>query len=223
MNKDFCNFNESNIYDSLGKDKVCELIKKNNVNELKSFIEKFDIYLNKYNNNDFDLLIYAIKNNASKEMVNYIIEKTDYKNLDYSIKEKINFFSSPLFIALSLNNFQISDLLLEKGADINAILCNNIDIINEEDVSLYQNPFKYFDMNVNRDCFTRDYSRAINSNVIQYLCETETLCPQNVNYIAKHGFNTNSIRPGIIKQLEKNKKYEYAKLISELINEGDLD
>ncbi|ORX85478.1 hypothetical protein BCR32DRAFT_325429 [Anaeromyces robustus] len=156
-------------------------------------------------------------------MINFIIEKAPYQNLNYSIKDENHSISTPLFVALAQNNFLIADLLIEKGADINETVCCNLDKIKEEEVHLHENPFKYFDMSVNRDCFTLDYSCSIISNVIQFLCETESLNPKNIEYLTKHKFDVKSIRPGLVKQLERHNKHEYAKLISELINEDDLD
>ncbi|OUM59100.1 hypothetical protein PIROE2DRAFT_15455 [Piromyces sp. E2] len=214
---------DSDLYENKGKTLICEIIKNENINELENFINKYNVSLHQYTNNGFDILIYAIKNEVPIDMIKYIIEKTPYKNLNYTIKENNNSIGTPLFLSLAHNNFKIADLLIDNGADINMTLRCDIDKIKEEEVYLIQNPYKYYDVNINRDCFTHDYSRAIYSNVIQYLCEIDSLSQQNIEYIKKHGFEINTIRPGIVKQLERNNKPEYAKMISNLINEGDLD
>ena len=214
---------QSDLYENTGKTLICEIIKNGNINDLEIFINKYNVSLHQYTNNSFDILIYAIKNNVSIDMIKYIIEKAPYKNLNYTIKEDNNSIGTPLFLSLAQNKFEIADLLIENGADINMTLRCDIDKIKEEEVYLVENPYKYYDVNVNRDCFTHDYSRAIYSNIIQYLCEVDSLTQQNIEYIKKHGFEINTIRPGIVKQLERNNKSNYAKMISSLINEQDLD
>ncbi|ORX51531.1 hypothetical protein BCR36DRAFT_351434 [Piromyces finnis] len=67
----------------------------------------------------FDILIYAIKNNAFLDIIKYIIEKTPYTELNYGVKEHHKSFKIPLFEAIAKNNFKIADLLIEKGADLN--------------------------------------------------------------------------------------------------------
>ncbi|ORX42831.1 hypothetical protein BCR36DRAFT_586975 [Piromyces finnis] len=215
--------NESELYENKGKTLICEIIKNGKINELENFINKYNVSLHSYSSNGFDILIYTIKNSDSVEMINFIIEKTPYKNLNYTVKDNNNTIGTPLFLSLAQNKFKIADLLMENGADINMTLCCNLDKIREEDVYLTQNPYKYYDVIANRDCFTHDYSREIYSNIIQYLCEVDSLTQQNLEYIKNHGFEINAIRTGIIKQLERNNKFEYAKMISNLISEQDID
>jgi len=219
-----CTLDQTEIYENKGRTIICEIIKSGNKQKLEEFINKYNIALLHYTDDDFDILVYSIKNNIPIEIIKFIIEKAPYKILDYTIKEDDNLVSTPLFSAIAQNSFQIADLLLEKGANINMTLNCAIGTVKEEEVYLNQNSsYKYYDVNFNRDCFTHEYSRVIYSNIIQYLCEANAMNSQNIKYLKEHGFNIKSVRPGIVKQLKNNNKPEFANLISKLINEQNLD
>ncbi|ORX64730.1 ankyrin [Anaeromyces robustus] len=102
------------------RDDLLSSIKDNKSNFIKSkilfeeFIKNNNINIKEINTYDFDMLIYAIKNNFPTEFIKYIIGIFDYKNFNYTVKDQ-----SPLMVCISFNNFEIADLLLEKGADIN--------------------------------------------------------------------------------------------------------
>jgi len=219
-----CQLDQKELYGDKGKTIICEIIKSGNKQKLEEFINKYNVVLLHYTEDNFDILVYSIKNSVPLEMIEFIIEKAPYKFFDYTIKEDNGLVCTPLFAAIAQNSFMIADLLIKKGANINMTLNCAIGTVQEEEVYLQQNSsYKYYDVNVNRDCFTHEYSRVIYSNVIQYLCEANAINSQNIEYLKEHGFNKKSVRPGIVKQLERNNKAEFAKLISKLINEDDLD
>jgi len=80
----------------------------------EEFIKNNDIDIKEINTYDFDMLIYAIENDFPTEFIKYIINRFDYKTFDYVVKKK-----TPLMLCILNKNFEIADLLLEKGADIN--------------------------------------------------------------------------------------------------------
>jgi len=100
---------------------IIERIQDNDINELKNYINLNQLSLSNINNDYFDILIYAIKFNASIEIIKYIIPY--YKTLNYTIHK----YESPLFCAIYNNKFSIAHLLLKKGADFNFIF-NNLGI-----------------------------------------------------------------------------------------------
>ncbi|ORX49035.1 ankyrin [Piromyces finnis] len=109
-------------------EKLKELIKLGNINEIESYLSlNHQISDGDIKNNTFDLLIYTIKNASSIPIVKVILDNYQqlYKNLNYSL---IN-GNSPLASALSINNFEISDLFIKKHADINYINGNNDTIL----------------------------------------------------------------------------------------------
>ncbi|KAL6599387.1 hypothetical protein U3516DRAFT_845902 [Neocallimastix sp. 'constans'] len=101
--------------------KLCEIIKKGNEIELDNYMKENGIILKEFNTGDFDLLIYAIENEVPLKMIQYIINHCQYENFNYSIYSSMidNLSKSPLFLAITTNNFKIADLLLNNGADIN--------------------------------------------------------------------------------------------------------
>jgi len=63
--------------------------------------------------NTFDILVYAIENDISIEIINFICSL--YKNINYELPdEKI-----PLFVAVINNKFSVSDVLIKNHANIN--------------------------------------------------------------------------------------------------------
>jgi len=97
---------------------LLENIRGNKVVELKNYINNNNISLSYFNNENFDLLIYAIENDSSIEMINYII--LYYKSLNYTIFDDIiNKYKSPLLCAFTHFKFSIIKILLKNGADIN--------------------------------------------------------------------------------------------------------
>lgn len=94
---------------------IKDIIKANDIGRLKKYFEKN----NKIISNDFnEILIEAIENNASLEIVKFIYDKRIDKNLNYidnrnSYSEKV-----PLFIAIGKNNFEVADFLIKKGAKL---------------------------------------------------------------------------------------------------------
>jgi len=92
---------------------IIEKIKFGYIKELNEYIFENEIQLSYFTTNDFDLLIYSIKNDISFEMIKFIIYQ--YKNLNYYI----NMYETPLLWAFSKTDFALIDLLIENGADIN--------------------------------------------------------------------------------------------------------
>jgi len=124
--------------------------KINNIVELGIYIKKKKVDLDELNDKDFDILIYAIEHSNSVHLVQYILNETHYKTLNYAfydtgkyksflvsvIDKHINYegYKIPLFTAIALNKFKIADLLLKKNANINYLIngrgYHDIDIIN---------------------------------------------------------------------------------------------
>ncbi|ORX60949.1 hypothetical protein BCR36DRAFT_439349, partial [Piromyces finnis] len=94
---------------------LLEIIQSNDIDSLKHYISTNQIALSNINNDYFDILIFAIKQNASIEIIKHIIPY--YKTLDYTIHK----YESPLFCAIYNDKFSIVHLLLKKGANFNFI------------------------------------------------------------------------------------------------------
>jgi len=101
--------------------KIKEIIQWNGSSKLERFIYENNftsINLSNFN----EILIYAIKVNASVEIIQFILNKQHNKNLN------LNFFNNknetPLLLAISENNFEIANLLIKNKADINYMVKN---------------------------------------------------------------------------------------------------
>ncbi|KAL6631669.1 ankyrin repeat-containing domain protein [Neocallimastix sp. 'constans'] len=104
------------------RNKFIEIIKSDNINELRKYIKRNDINIKNLNNGYFDILITAIENKASIQMIEFIISIGKYKTLNYIIGERGSFIhKTPLSSAIERNEFDVADYLIEYEADINFI------------------------------------------------------------------------------------------------------
>ncbi|OUM63993.1 hypothetical protein PIROE2DRAFT_9380 [Piromyces sp. E2] len=109
------------------RNEIKELIKHNhNFGVFEKYITEKCIILKDLNKEDFDVLLYSIENDASPEIIKYIVCQCKYNDLNYHIIEDKT-LKAPLFSSIGKNNFEISKLLIQKNADINYF---NNDIIN---------------------------------------------------------------------------------------------
>jgi len=107
------------------KNNVIGLINKNNIYLLRKYITENNISIKDFNNENFDILIYAIEKNASLEIIQFIINQCKYESLNYNIIQD-NKSKVPLYTAISRNKFKIADLLIKNNADINYFTPNII-------------------------------------------------------------------------------------------------
>jgi len=97
------------------RNKIIEIIKRDEITELELFITKNNIQLSDFDNENFDLLIYSLKHYASIEIINYVIIHCQYNTLNYTFQD----YGTPLFLAIARQEFKIADLLIKHKADIN--------------------------------------------------------------------------------------------------------
>eukprot|EP00833_Pecoramyces_ruminatium_P001909 jgi/Orpsp1_1/1175941/evm.model.c7180000055814.1 len=92
-------------------------IRRNDVKELRNYLESNRIILWSLNTHEHDLLLDSIESDdVSLEMIEFIIKY--YKTLNYVV----NFgeqYKTPLLMAISKNNFKLANLLLKNDAYIN--------------------------------------------------------------------------------------------------------
>eukprot|EP00833_Pecoramyces_ruminatium_P004587 jgi/Orpsp1_1/1178619/evm.model.c7180000066078.1 len=112
------------------KNKIIELVEKNDLIELKKYVQNPCFkQLNLNNKYKYDILLYSIKNNKSFGIIKFIIDQwsRDINRYSYvkqcftEVKEdkKCNVqknFESPLSLAIANNNFRVADYLLEHEA-----------------------------------------------------------------------------------------------------------
>ncbi|OUM67081.1 hypothetical protein PIROE2DRAFT_58981 [Piromyces sp. E2] len=130
---------DTNIIDSEKKEEIFTLYKNNDICNLKKYIRDNNISLKEFNRElhkeKIDILIHAIENDASYEMINFLIKHCKYETLNYTFNDnKENYghyetfhgtfggysdYKTPLFSAVIKNNFKIANLLIENKADIN--------------------------------------------------------------------------------------------------------
>ncbi|ORX46461.1 hypothetical protein BCR36DRAFT_585276 [Piromyces finnis] len=104
-----------------GNDKdILEIIKRNDITLLQQFILENNISLNDIDNyNSFHILAYAIEQNVSIDIIQIIIKQCEGKNISYYENEfYIGIQDSPLFMAISKNNFRVASLLIKRNLDI---------------------------------------------------------------------------------------------------------
>jgi len=106
------------------KNQIIGFIKTNDINGLSDYVNTNNFKLNSLNvPSKFDILIDSIENDASFQMIQYIMEQCQYETLNYWILNEDIGRKSPLLSSLFKNNFTLANYLLKKGADINYELC----------------------------------------------------------------------------------------------------
>jgi len=124
-----------------------ELSEKKSFKEFKDYVINNNIKLNEFKDTkgeNVDILIKCIDNNASLAVIDYIIINGQYETLNYEIFNKVILFintrktymidyyheknreDTPLACAIRNNNFELANLLMDYGADINFISCEVI-------------------------------------------------------------------------------------------------
>ena len=176
--------------------KILEIIETGSLNTLKNYLREENLTINIFNYENFDLLIYAIEQFASVEIIEYIIQSGQYKTLNYSYYDYntrgefhnnsldhemyYGVFKVPLFSAIATMNFKVANLLIKYKADINYII-NNFYII--------KNNFKkefYF------------------GDIISYLNTVNSLNKENLKFILNQGFDVNIINTYLLNELVNN-------------------
>ncbi|ORX79320.1 ankyrin [Anaeromyces robustus] len=184
---------------------IIKIIKKNNVKFLKQYIEVNKIKLNDFNNNEFDILIYAIENESSILMIEFII--------NCCIKV-------PLFSALAHNNFKVADLLIKYDADINYSIsnqnnCQNLNILH------YLNNISFLNEKNLRYILIHDFHiQGVTDDLLYYLIDYDTREPEDIlnKYnVYKYYLLENAMvqeEYDIIKKILGNKKitFDFSKL-----------
>jgi len=183
------NTNEPEQPETLEQKRDNVIGKLNNLEDLKTYLQKKKVKLSELNDEDFDILIYAIEHTNSVSLINFIIKETPYDNLNYSffdsgkyksffvsvIDRRISYkgYKIPLFSAIASNKFRMADALIKKyNANINYHInggeYKNVDILN---YLYYMSGF-------------RDY-----------------LNPKNLKYILHNGFNIQHITPDLMNKM----------------------
>jgi len=98
------------------------IILNGNLQELKRYISEMTVSNVYLNNNEFDLLIFAIENQPRLKMIKYIISQ--YSTLNYFIMKDGIIYTTPLSLAIYNENFMIADELLRNKADLNYPIFN---------------------------------------------------------------------------------------------------
>ncbi|OUM63278.1 hypothetical protein PIROE2DRAFT_10246 [Piromyces sp. E2] len=103
-----------------GNDKeILEVIKRNDITLLQRYILENNIFLNDLNNKSYNILAYAIKQNVSIDIIQIIIKQCEGRSITYFDHEfYFDIQDSPLFVAISNNNFRVASLLLKRNLDI---------------------------------------------------------------------------------------------------------
>ncbi|KAG4107513.1 hypothetical protein H8356DRAFT_921205, partial [Neocallimastix lanati (nom. inval.)] len=89
---------------------LIEILNKNDIEALKHFLEKESINLNFFKNEN-NPIMYAIRNGKSIKLIQHLLQY----NIDINFHELNG--GSPLTEAVILNNKEVFNLLLKKGAD----------------------------------------------------------------------------------------------------------
>jgi len=99
---------------------LINVIKSNDVIKFKKLIQEIKNQVNDYSIIGIDLLAISIKNNTSPEMVETVLINDKYETLNYLFEDN-GIEKTPLSLAIENCNFEVANLLIEYGANINSI------------------------------------------------------------------------------------------------------
>lgn len=120
------------------KKNISNIIKNNDINELNSYINNNNLSICELHCDILDILVIAIEQNASIEMINYIIDNYKYEEFNYASSS----YNSPLYYAVKNENFKLADILIKNKANVNFLCDNSLTIIdylyNKESLSRRQ-------------------------------------------------------------------------------------
>jgi len=150
------------------KTKFLQIIKSNEIENLKLFIQENDI-----KNNNFDLLTFAIENNVSLSLIEIILSKYNSINYIFNEPRTNNIFrdsnidrlqyqeiKNPLFSAIARNNFKLADYLIKNySANINITYNGNCNILE----------YFYNNGNENQSLFNKNNIKYILTHEFNYI------------------------------------------------------
>jgi len=159
------------------QEQIINLFNKNDLDEVKRYFTDNNIFLDEIQSDIYDVLICAIDNNASLDIINYIIDN-GYSNLNYCSE----FYNSPLYYAFKNENLEVVELLIKNDASISYMIQKIIDTCND---NYLKHILKWISQN--NDYIYRLFSYNENknsvSNVSQYKSFYE-IAVKNENYEA---------------------------------------
>jgi len=104
---------------------IKKLVKLKDINSIKKYLHEKNIKLKDLNRSKCNILLYFIDNNASIDIINYIIINGKYITLNnefyhdfiFENGKKYELRISPLKLAIKNNNFKLANYLIENGAN----------------------------------------------------------------------------------------------------------
>ena len=103
----------SNHFNNYKNEELKEIIKTESVLKFEQYISNNNLEYSDYYNEFFNVLLFSVQQNASTDIVKYILNHIP----PHSMYSKID--ESPLYIAFLNNNYAMCHLLLKKVIDIN--------------------------------------------------------------------------------------------------------
>jgi len=199
-----------------GDTRILDLYVTSNKIVLKDFnFDESELLYNPYSGMDysFDLLIFAIENKASLDMIKYIVERTPYNNFNYGIRSNKYKFRVPLFHAIANNDFKVADYLISKGADLQyEFRCT----VGKVDDPWSCGGLKY--CGYTEEDTELDWYLYIGANVINYIREIKKVNEENLKYLEKHGFSYSSFeKADMIREANRDENKEIKERIKKSI------
>jgi len=170
------NYFIDNLYHSDDiKNNILSYIKENQYDAFKSYIMNNHIHLTYFNNHDrnIDILIYALENKVSLDMI-YLILK-HYSSLNYYVSDsEKERYKTPL-----LSIFEIYNNLIKN---------NN----NNNSNSYYEKKNKFEMIKLLLDNNADINYKAKGTDIVSFLCKSQLLCKEDLDFILDQGFMVTS-------------------------------
>ncbi|KAL6628067.1 hypothetical protein LY90DRAFT_636594 [Neocallimastix californiae] len=157
---------------------ILELLKRNNIDKLKDFINSIETPLYFLNSTNFDLLTLALSLNCSFDIIKLIYNRYNYKTLNYVVEDIYHLYDMSNHKDKTIVNYQNSlEVLMDSNNNVKSPLL----------VSLEFSDFQSVEFLINKGAVM--YFKINGKYILEILREVNLLTMRKLNFLLKNGFS----------------------------------
>ncbi|ORY10595.1 hypothetical protein LY90DRAFT_518655 [Neocallimastix californiae] len=162
---------------------ILELLKSNNIDKLKDFINSLKTPLYFLNSTNFDLLTLALSLNCTFYIIKLIYNRCNYKTLNYVVKDIYHLYDMSNHKDETIVNYQNSlEVLMDSNNNVKSPLL----------VSLEFSDFQSVEFLINKGADM--YFKINGKYILEILREENLLTMRKLNFLLKNGFSLKNLR-----------------------------
>ncbi|KAG4088155.1 hypothetical protein H8356DRAFT_1057129 [Neocallimastix lanati (nom. inval.)] len=180
---------------------ILELLKRNNIDKLKDFINSIETPLYFLNSTNFDLLTLALSLNCSFDIIKLIYNRCNYKTLNYVVEDIYHLYDMSNHKDKTIVNYQNSlEVLMDSNNNVKSPLL----------VSLEFSDFQSVEFLINKGAVM--YFKINGKYILEILREVNLLTMRKLNFLLKNGFSLKKFK---IERFS-NFEFKYIKMCLEI-------